>query len=438
MADDDEFDVEINPFSRPKDEEIFTFKDKERLRKLAERDRNRKLKIWEKNKPTREGCLRRLCETDIEPAALAINPKVADQINLADAAGFNVPVERSKNRENRWKLIEKKREMFLVEMMLRIKNSKIEELMTTNEMKQIGLICSEQMLQEDTRSFLEFFADIKDQTAKASAELEKLKKDRNDKALRLRQIQDECSAIQSKINKDLETLGIQFDYKLFLDNLKPPEERSAQVAKKLSSNNLKKKPDTSKKGKKSKDNDPKKEAFVITYPSKLKSLFEDDDEDEEYEVPFKNPEELMNIFADLEEQNLKLIQQGQETEQAIELRKKKMEEETIREDGELDKLEKREKEVSDRFKKIVEEKINLESTSAGDVTKMMSNEELIKKKIREIKEKCGKSGINDQSPLTMLSDIEHSINKFIRYFDIAKKVDKMRVERGATKQYANG
>ena len=113
------------------------------MRKLAEREKNKRLKVWEKNRPPREGCLRKLCETDIEPAALAINPKVADQINLADAAGFNVPVERPKNRENRWKLIEKKREMFLVEMMLRIKNSKIEELMTTNEMKQIGLICSE-------------------------------------------------------------------------------------------------------------------------------------------------------------------------------------------------------------------------------------------------------------------------------------------------------
>ena len=33
------------------------------------------MKIWEKNKPTREGCLRKLCETDIEPSALAINPK---------------------------------------------------------------------------------------------------------------------------------------------------------------------------------------------------------------------------------------------------------------------------------------------------------------------------------------------------------------------------
>lgn len=151
-----------------------------------------------------------------------------------------MPVERPKNRENRWKLIEKKREMFLVEMMLRIKNSKIEELMTTNEMKQIGLICSEQMLQEDTRSFLDYFADIKETTAKASADLEKLKKDRNDKTLRLRQINDECATIQSKINKDLETLIVQYEYKEFLDNLKmSPEERAALKAEKVKQKILK-------------------------------------------------------------------------------------------------------------------------------------------------------------------------------------------------------
>jgi hypothetical protein len=34
---------------------------------------------------------------------------------VAEAAGFTIPIERPKNRENRWKLIEKKREMFLVQ-----------------------------------------------------------------------------------------------------------------------------------------------------------------------------------------------------------------------------------------------------------------------------------------------------------------------------------
>ena len=130
-----EQDPSMNPFSIPNDDLIFEFKDREKMRKMQEKEVNRKLKIWEKNKPTREGCLRRLCETEIEPSALAINPKVAEKINVADAASFNVPVERPKNRENRYQLIDKKREMFLVQMMLETKDREIERLANVNEMR---------------------------------------------------------------------------------------------------------------------------------------------------------------------------------------------------------------------------------------------------------------------------------------------------------------
>jgi hypothetical protein len=32
-----------------------------------EREKNKSLKIWEKNRPMREGCLRKIGESDIEP-----------------------------------------------------------------------------------------------------------------------------------------------------------------------------------------------------------------------------------------------------------------------------------------------------------------------------------------------------------------------------------
>ena len=70
------YDDETNPFRVPPDEKIFTFKEEEKERKMDDRERNKNLKIWEKNRPTREGCLRKICETDIEPSAIAINPKV--------------------------------------------------------------------------------------------------------------------------------------------------------------------------------------------------------------------------------------------------------------------------------------------------------------------------------------------------------------------------
>lgn len=88
-----------NPFALPSDELIFSFKETEKDRKIIEREKNKQLKIWEKNRPTREGCLRKICETDIEPTQLAINPKVQSKVNVAEAAGYTVPIERPKNKE---------------------------------------------------------------------------------------------------------------------------------------------------------------------------------------------------------------------------------------------------------------------------------------------------------------------------------------------------
>ena len=49
-----------NPFAVPPDEKIFTFKEEEKQKRLDEREKNRKTKIWDKNKPIREGCLKKL------------------------------------------------------------------------------------------------------------------------------------------------------------------------------------------------------------------------------------------------------------------------------------------------------------------------------------------------------------------------------------------
>lgn len=156
----------------PSDELIFSFKETEKNRKLVEREKNKQLKIWEKNRPTREGCLRKICETDIEPTQLAINPNLQSKVNAAEAAGYTVPIERPKNRENRWKLIEKKREMFLVQQMLETKNSEIKRLEEHAKLREDGLHCSEAMLENDTKSFLRFFNEIKENTQEASKRLD--------------------------------------------------------------------------------------------------------------------------------------------------------------------------------------------------------------------------------------------------------------------------
>lgn len=103
---------------------------------------------------------------------MAINPKVQSKVNVAEAAGFTIPIERPKNRQDRWTLIEKKREMFHVQQMLETKQEEIERLADRAEMRADGITCSENMLVSDTKAFLKFFNDIKEKTQKASKELD--------------------------------------------------------------------------------------------------------------------------------------------------------------------------------------------------------------------------------------------------------------------------
>ncbi len=65
-----------NHFKKPSDDMICTFKNDMKNERQSKRENEKSLRVWEKNRPMREGCLRKLCETEIEPSALAINPKV--------------------------------------------------------------------------------------------------------------------------------------------------------------------------------------------------------------------------------------------------------------------------------------------------------------------------------------------------------------------------
>ena len=105
-ATESDFAEEENPFRiNGLDEMIFTFKESEKNRKIAARKDAKKLRIWEKDKPIRTGCLRKICETDIEPTQLAINPKVQGLVNAGEGANFNIPIERQKNRDSRAQMI---------------------------------------------------------------------------------------------------------------------------------------------------------------------------------------------------------------------------------------------------------------------------------------------------------------------------------------------
>lgn len=61
----------------------------------------------------------------------------------------------------------------------------------------MGLLCSEKMLEADTKAFLNFFASIKQSTKRCQDDLDQLKKEKNEAQQEFRSISDECGTITS-------------------------------------------------------------------------------------------------------------------------------------------------------------------------------------------------------------------------------------------------
>lgn len=80
----------------------------------------------------------------------------------------------------------------------------------------------------------------------------------------------------------------------------------------------------------------------------------------------------MDIFENLEEKNLFLIQQGQENEQQIELKKFEFNESKRKLESEIRSLEEREREVQLRTEKTLREKANIEDQTSDVNNKVIS------------------------------------------------------------------
>ena len=128
-----------NPFSMPTDEEVFTLRDEEQQRKLAERERVKSLHVWEKGHKTSSALAVDFRKMKLESSAAAAAQQ--SKINLVAAATR----DRRKEKENMAEFIAKKREMFLVQMSLDTKREEIRKLEEKAQMKEEALKKSEQM-----------------------------------------------------------------------------------------------------------------------------------------------------------------------------------------------------------------------------------------------------------------------------------------------------
>eukprot|EP01032_Pedospumella_encystans_P007903 gene7903-9421_t len=346
-AGNDDYD---NPFRLPHDDQIFRMREEERRQKEEAKLKASTMHVWEKSKKEVQSATQRLQEMIGDEKLLKLS-EVVRQEN--DNAKMIMP--RRQEKENTADFVAKKREMFLVQMSLDTKREEIRKLEEKAQMKEEALQRSEQMLEEDAMRFDAFLKENDKKAHDAIKRAEEETKRKQEKNQEIKRLTQQIQAVNSEMSKHREALEDCMRYKNFLDMLTPPEwfeqharNRADHIARlKKESFDVKHKEwermrrrlvekhrkETEARREAAKERNKKSHhrgqveeeeeeevevKLVIPPAPRLEDEVIDEPEEEEVPMYFTEPQQLMDIFSALEEQNLFLIQNSQETEHTLE------------------------------------------------------------------------------------------------------------------------
>jgi len=345
MADDDGADYR-NPFTLPTDEEIFRMRDEEHVRKQAERERLDRLQVHQKSTASsRMGGTRRFKDDDEQLNDSIISKQAKHTRGLVAAATAAISNDRRREKENMTDFIHKKREMFLVQMSLDTKREEIRKLEEKAQMKEEALRKSELMLEEDGIRFDTFLKENDKKAHEAIKRAEQETKAKQDKVQQIKKLNQQIQMIQSDQSKLKEQLEDCLKHKEFLDTLTPPEffDEQKSIKRKRQQERLSKRRGArlleweeacakaraeaeakeraererlEKEGRVKKKDKQRKDIVLPPKPAEGADVLTSSGED----IPmyFTKHLQLLDLFTALEESNLFLIQNSQETEQALE------------------------------------------------------------------------------------------------------------------------
>eukprot|EP01138_Halocafeteria_seosinensis_P000071 gb/GECG01000072.1/.p1 GENE.gb/GECG01000072.1/~~gb/GECG01000072.1/.p1 ORF type:complete len:478 (+),score=130.00 gb/GECG01000072.1/:1-1434(+) len=338
---------ESNPFTLPSDEEVFKMREQEREQKQEERKKQQRLKIWEKGAPQKEGMLRQL-QKEAEPELdAATQERIKRTQNLVSAATAAISSSKKHQKESMTKFVEKKREMFLLQMSLDTKREEIQKLEHKAQMKEEALKKSELMLEEDA---IRFDAFLKENDRMAHAAMKRAEEEsrlKQQKVQEIKRLKYQIQALKGDNAKNEDLLREWESYKKFLDELTPQEwkdkqyeqlrEKYEQERQERYEADLKRWEeyrDSKYQEFKEEEEAQRKQAIAagrkhtpsnidkkLEQQLKPKPKLEDyplpEITEDDYEMYFTNPEQLLEIFSGMEEENLFLIQNNQEIEQQL-------------------------------------------------------------------------------------------------------------------------
>jgi len=467
-------DKDKNPFVVPIDHDIFALRDKEKQKKKQEREEQLKLKVHEKTTYTSRVNAR--TKSMIRPAGDTDDDLSPEEDNNEDGTivmkddpdfVLSTTKDRHVEKEHLDDYIAKKREMFLVQYSLGVKRDEMRKLEEIAQAEERKLELAEKYLEEDASMFDEFLKDNDKNAVEAIKIAETETKAKLEKVAEIKKINAQMMAIKSEISKNEDLLKEFALYKKFLDKLTPPDVLTERKRKKLQAKRLKEKeqPEIDKqqqqqqqqqhqlrtKGSvtpvestgrhsrsslKSKSSKVKSRGSLHNRSSKSEidqdtiSLAEtavaseEEDSDDEPELFFKFPHQLLDIFSELEEQNLSLIQNSQDTEEALDEMKKLIIQNKVKMSKETDILKLQIDTLKEATRKEDEKATELEMKSrmfsfgefkAEDQEKTLAQ---LNKKVEEVYRCCIGSNEANISTLQMLTNIENRLEELFEMIEM--------------------
>lgn len=416
--------MEDNPFALANDEEVFRLRDEERKRRQKERIAERKLPVWKKGvKPA-------LTKQVIPSQEVPVSKTVRQARELV----ASVANERRQEKENMAEFIAKKREMFLVQMSLDTKREEIRKLEEKAQMKEEALKKSEQMLEEDAIRFDTFLKENDKKAHEAIKRAERETKMKNEKVQEIKRLNQQIQLVTSDMSKHKETLEDCLKYKAFLDSLTPQdwfeeqkrvktERQQERRALRVARNKAKKEADdsetASRTSSRGRATPPQQKKRSRVAPSPKCDLENEDLESSGDELPmyFTKPQQLLDIFTQLEEQNLFLIQNCQETEEALEELKQNFEATQNDMEGKTKLLKQNiadlEAQIDAEDLKAAQLRSRLAATAgeaSGTQEKVLA---MLHDKVKDVYQKCGFDVTSHPSTLVMLSELEAKLEMLL-------------------------
>ncbi|EGF79292.1 hypothetical protein BATDEDRAFT_89615 [Batrachochytrium dendrobatidis JAM81] len=441
--------IERNPFHMPSDVEVFAMREEDRRVKLEIKEAMKNLSIYEKNTVKRKNFKNLLAEdTDDVDFYNVLRKRDADKFLV----NRQTRADRHFGKENLHDFIAKKREMFLVQYALGVKREEMRKLEEIAQAEEQKLLDDEKALEEDAAKFDAFLKENDKNSVEAIKKAELETKAKIEKIQEIKKLNVQIMSIRSDMSKNEDQLKDLQRYRQFLEKLTPKEFFVAQnnkidqstILEKSAQKTLLDKSQSDSNYISSRDN-PLAQSKTgnlgpnhttpcpLTTPATDQNNTVSSDEladeefwenDQEPAMFFKTPEQLLDIFSELEENNLALIQNCQETEETLEELKTKIADTSFKMENETASLNQQIDFLNAAISKEEEKAHMLEERSRQFTTGVVGAEpqekllEDLNHKVKEVYRRCFGDNDGNLSTLQMLTSIENRLEQLFEFIEL--------------------